>query len=183
MSCKINRIDEYRARKIGERCMNLLENGPPRQGSLVSTENKLLLAFELHIQPRPQMRPKIAATPFGHAMAYKSERQKNAERELDAALAAHAPASPFAGPLLVNFVAAIQPPGSMGAKDRQRLFDRNWHTDTPDLDNLAKQLLDGMTRMRFWHDDRQVARLVCEKIYGFEPCWRVSLERMGAARQ
>ena len=57
------------------------------------------------------------------------------------------------------------------------------HTVKPDLDNLAKQLKDAMTRLRFWHDDKQVVRLVCEKRYGERPAWQVLLRRVGEARQ
>jgi Holliday junction resolvase RusA-like endonuclease len=30
-----------------------------------------------------------------------------------------------------------------------------WHTQTPDRDNLDKAILDALTGVKMWHDDRQ----------------------------
>lgn len=49
------------------------------------------------------------------------------------------------------------------------------HTVKPDVDNLSKQLLDAMTRLRFWEDDRQVVELVARKWYDEDPCWVVEV--------
>jgi len=46
------------------------------------------------------------------------------------------------------------------------------------LDNLTKQLKDAMTRLQFWHDDRQVVRLACEKRYGETGRWEVCIREM-----
>lgn len=62
------------------------------------------------------------------------------------------------------------------------LSGRIGHTVKPDLDNLCKQLKDAMTRLRFWQDDRQVVRLVCEKVYGLDPCWKISVRNICEAR-
>lgn len=62
------------------------------------------------------------------------------------------------------------------------LEGRIGHVVKPDLDNLAKQLKDAMTRMRFWEDDRQIVRLVCEKRYSETPCWEISARRICGAR-
>ena len=46
-------------------------------------------------------------------------------------------------------------------------------TKKPDLDNLAKQLKDAMTRMQFWHDDAQICALRCDKIYSELGGWEI----------
>ena len=40
-----------------------------------------------------------------------------------------------------------------------------WKTTRPDCDNLVKILIDCMTKLGFWLDDSQVARLVVNKRY------------------
>lgn len=37
------------------------------------------------------------------------------------------------------------------------------HTQTPDLDNLIKAVMDALTRARVWEDDSQVMELHCSK--------------------
>lgn len=61
-------------------------------------------------------------------------------------------------------------------KGRSMTFES--HTKKPDLDNLTKQLKDAMTRLQFWHDDRQVVRLACEKRYGETGRWEVCIREM-----
>ena len=40
-----------------------------------------------------------------------------------------------------------------------------WKITRPDVDNIAKLLIDCMTKLGFWLDDAQVARLVVNKRY------------------
>ena len=47
-----------------------------------------------------------------------------------------------------------------------------------DVDNLAKQLLDAMTRLRFWDDDRQIVELTCRKRYAEEPRWEICVQQV-----
>lgn len=56
-------------------------------------------------------------------------------------------------------------------------------TKKPDLDNLAKQLKDAMTRLNFWHDDAQVVCLRCEKIYAESGRWDVAVYEAVARNQ
>lgn len=39
------------------------------------------------------------------------------------------------------------------------------HTKKPDVDNLAKAVLDVCTALRIWHDDAQVVDLRIRKVY------------------
>ena len=73
----------------------------------------------------------------------------------------------------MEFVAVFPPPKSASKKVRTAMLRGEPHTKKPDLDNLAKQIKDAMTRLQFWHDDRQVMRIVCEKRYGEVGRWEV----------
>jgi Holliday junction resolvase RusA-like endonuclease len=52
------------------------------------------------------------------------------------------------------------------------------HTKLPDTDNLLKNLLDCMTKMQFWKDDRQVFDIHIVKRYedNLSCRWEVELE-------
>ena len=45
----------------------------------------------------------------------------------------------------------------------------------PDIDNIAKSLLDTMTSMEFWHDDGQIYGLTLLKFRGPEPRAAISI--------
>ncbi len=142
------------------------------------------LAFTLHCLPTAQQRARHMTTPNGFHRAYKSEAQEANERTLEALLRPHVPPSPLEGGLELSFRAVFPTPGSGSRKEHAAMLRGGiCHTVKPDLDNLAKQLKDAMTRLRFWHDDKQVVRLVCEKRYGERPAWQVLLRRVGEARQ
>jgi crossover junction endodeoxyribonuclease RusA len=49
----------------------------------------------------------------------------------------------------------------------------------PDLDKMLRALLDGLTAVCF-QDDAQVTSVVAQKIYGPEPCTRVTVKPQGA---
>lgn len=67
---------------------------------------------------------------------------------------------------------------------RQRRTDaltgRSYPTGKPDIDNVAKALLDGLNRV-LWHDDAQVVTLQASKCYAAEPGVRVTVRSLGGA--
>jgi len=50
-------------------------------------------------------------------------------------------------------------------------------TKKPDLDNIAKTILDGLNAYAY-HDDAQVVKLSMEKVYGEKPQVEITLERL-----
>ncbi len=135
------------------------------------------LRFTLRCIPTPQQRPRHMRTRSGIDLTYKSRAQKNSEATLDALLSAHVPEMPLEGGIELRFRAIMPVPKSASKKKKEAML-RGFigHTVKPDLDNLCKQLKDAMTRLRFWHDDRQVVRIYGEKVYGPDPCWIVSAQ-------
>lgn len=139
------------------------------------------LRFTLPCAPTAQARARHAVR-GGHSVAYKSAGQKAAEAELDGLLKAHAPEKPLEGPLGLEFVAGMPIPTSTPKKQREAMLrGEKAHTKKPDLDNLSKQLLDAMTRVGFWRDDRQVVSLRCSKIYAAVPHWEVAVYTLGGS--
>jgi Holliday junction resolvase RusA-like endonuclease len=57
------------------------------------------------------------------------------------------------------------------------------HTNKPDLDNLAKAVLDALTTIGIWHDDNQVQQLTLKKAWvseGRAGAW-IRIESVGGA--
>lgn len=137
-----------------------------------------MIAFTLSIIPTAQARARHGVVK-GRSMTFKFGAQRANEQTLDALLAPHAPASPLDGGVVLEFRAVFPPPKSASKKARAAMLRGiESHTKKPDLDNLTKQLKDAMTRLQFWHDDRQVVRLACEKRYGETGRWEVCIREM-----
>lgn len=142
------------------------------------------LNFTLKCVPTAQQRPRHMRTRTGRDLTYKSGRQTANERTLESLLAPYVPEKPLEGGIELRFTAIMPIPLSESKKRREAMLRGEiGHTTKPDLDNLAKQLKDAMTRLVFWHDDRQVVRVVGEKLYGTEPCWIVMAQRICAGRR
>ena len=132
------------------------------------------MRFTLGTTPTAQQRARHTKT----GRAYKSTEQQANERTLEAMLVEYQPVEPLQGALVLEFVAVMPMPKSVSKRDRQAMrVGEILPTKKPDLDNLAKQLKDAMTRMQFWGDDRQVVELRCRKIYGETGLWSVCVRR------
>lgn len=134
-----------------------------------------MIKFSIPVIPTAQARPKVAVRGT-FAQAYKTKDQQANERTLEAWLMRHAPEKPLNGPLVLEFVAALPCPRSVSKRSRAAMLaGEDYPAKKPDLDNLAKQLKDSMTRMQFWHDDAQIVCLRCEKIYADAGRWDVAV--------
>lgn len=130
------------------------------------------MTFELPIVPTAQQRARHTRT----GRAYKSSAQEANERTLEALLAPYRPEKPLCGPVRLAFTAFMPIPASASKRRREAMqAGKIGHTVKPDVDNLSKQLLDAMTRLRFWEDDRQVVTLEARKRYDECPRWGVEV--------
>ena len=141
------------------------------------------MKFILQTTPTAQTRPRhgTITTKTGKTlhMTFKSERQQSNEATLDALLAPYAPASPLRGPVALSFIAALPMPKNASKTEREAMLN-GWELPLkkPDLDNLAKQLKDALTRLQFWGDDRQCVILHGKKIWAVNGYWAVKLEKV-----
>lgn len=138
-----------------------------------------MISFTLNCTPTAQARVRHAVR-NGHAVAYKSDAQKANEATLEASLTPHTPLNALEGALELFFIAFLPTPHAASKNAIEGMLrGKIWHTKKPDLDNIAKQLKDAMTRKHFWHDDRQVVRLSCEKRYAKAGRWEVCVRKAG----
>lgn len=101
---------------------------------------------------------------------FKSARLQRTEHEYMMALAPHRPEQPSKEPiaLSIDFRYSV----------KSKKLKGTWKTSRPDVDNIAKLLIDCMTKSGFWEDDSQIVRLSLEKSYSckelaeIEVMWR-----------
>jgi len=114
------------------------------------------LSFFLPMIPPTVTAQEHKITTRGKPHTYEPPELREAKAKLEAHLAAHAPATPYNGPLRL-IVKWLFPRGSHP--------NGSWKTSRPDTDNLQKALKDIMTKLHFWHDDAQVASEIIEKFW------------------
>lgn len=137
-----------------------------------------MISFVLNTIPTAQARARHGVV-NGHSMTFKATSQRANEQTLDALLAPHAPAAPIMGAVVLEFRAIFPPAKSASKKDRAAMLrGLKHHTKKPDLDNIEKQLKDAMTRLQFWHDDRQVVMCIKKKVYGPNGRWEVCVREV-----
>jgi Holliday junction resolvase RusA-like endonuclease len=79
----------------------------------------------------------------------------------------HRPETPLEGPL--ELVVGWAYPWRKSEPKKNRVDGFKWCDTRPDVDNLAKMLLDAMTTAGFWNDDSQIASLCFEKTWSDKP--------------
>lgn len=130
-------------------------------------------SFVLPIIPTAQARARHSSS-GGFSRTYKAKSQVENEDTIKTFLLPHVPEKPMTGAVSLYFIAYMPIPKSASKKWKETAKTENvFHTKKPDLDNLAKNLKDCMTHMRFWCDDKQVSYMKCSKVYSENPRWEV----------
>ena len=123
--------------------------------------------FEIQGKPVPKQRPRVvnghAFTPdktkdFEHLVAVKYK-QENGRKH--------------AGPVAVSVTVWYEIPQSWTKKRKAETLLKP-HTQKPDLDNVVKSILDGLTGVA-WEDDAQVSRISASKYWNDKPTRTVVL--------
>ena len=137
------------------------------------------MEFVLGVIPTAQARVRHGISRGGFVTAFKAGSQIRNEQTLEAVLLPYKPDTPVRVAVSVSFTAVLPLPQSVSKKRKQAMLEgAELPVKKPDIDNLAKQLLDAMTRLQFWEDDKQIAELHCKKIYGEVGKWIVRIEEI-----
>lgn len=110
--------------------------------------------------PRTTHQMKAVRVVRGKPFFYEPRAVQEARSTLKGCLAKHRPQKPLEGPLRVT-VKWLFP-------TKKKKEHGTYKITRPDLDNMAKLLLDVMTDLRFWGDDAQAACLILEKFWTCE---------------
>ena len=104
------------------------------------------------------------------------DRQLKEKEKIRWNLRSHFKGEPFTVPLDVTIEFKMPIPKSASRKQRQQMISGYIsHMKRPDLDNLAKFILDCMTGPIF-NDDAQIYSLNLKKQYGSDPVTKISIE-------
>jgi Holliday junction resolvase RusA-like endonuclease len=118
--------------------------------------------FRVFGDPKAQPRPR-ATRRGNHAGVYNPPTADVWKAAVVDAGRKHCPAMPLTGPLRVNLRFYFARPARLNRKKDPP--DRVHHTAKPDLDNLAKAVLDAMTAAGWFCDDAQVCASELTKYY------------------
>lgn len=123
------------------------------------------ISFEIPGRPVPKARPRVTKT--GHAYTPKSTQDYEKAVRLSWYKAAGRYKYPQGTPLSVAIIAYFQIPKNTPKKRIAETLAQPY-TSRPDLDNVAKAILDALNGVAY-DDDAQIVRLVTEKHRAIEP--------------
>jgi Holliday junction resolvase RusA-like endonuclease len=130
-----------------------------------------ILSFTIPLVPKPQKRPRAVRNKAGARM-HKDPAQAGYEFSLVAALLPFRPPQPMEGGVSLTFEAAFPFPKTVPKSRRPAAR----HLKKPDVDNLAKFLMDCLQDAQFFWDDKQVTRLEGKKVLSDGPgYWKITL--------
>jgi Holliday junction resolvase RusA-like endonuclease len=124
------------------------------------------ITFAVYGEPVPKGRPRFS-TRGKFPIAYTPEKTKNYESEVAMmAKAAMGASEPLEGALEAFIYVTFPVPASYSKKRTEAcLSDSEKHTKRPDLDNVVKAVIDGMSEIVFFNDS-QITSIHATKVYG-----------------
>lgn len=127
------------------------------------------------IEPRPKERPR-ATVIGGHARIYTPKTTEDYEKKIRAAWTKANGSDPITGPVLVRIHVGMPIPKSTPKGNKALMLNRQLRPVTkPDIDNLAKSILDAINGIAY-KDDNQIVDLLARKYYAEVPFIRVMVE-------
>ena len=142
---------------------------------MVNCRSKVI--FIVKGEPRGKGRPRF--TKSGHA--YTDEKTKQYETLVIESYLDAADGFKFTSPVSVTIMAHFKPPKKSKKVVGDMLAGHILPTKKPDVDNIAKIILDGLNRIA-WDDDTQVVDLSITKYYSEFPRVSVMIQEVEAER-
>ena len=122
-------------------------------------------SFFVEGKPEGKARPRVT-TKGGFARAYTPEKTRKYEKRIaDEYLYSGGEMYPEDAPIHMIILAYFAPPKSASKKRREDLLEHGRPMTKPDIDNIAKAVLDALNGVAY-KDDKQVTDLLMHKYYG-----------------
>lgn len=129
-------------------------------------------------EPKGKARPRVFTNKEGKSQAVTPQDTLSYENLVRWVFTNTMEARKLQGEIEAKIVAMYPIPKNMTKKNRQLIDEGKLHpTKKPDLDNVAKIILDSLNKIAF-DDDSQVIRLIVEKHFSDEPRVEVTLREL-----
>jgi len=126
------------------------------------------LTFHVDINPVPKGRPRFSKV-GGFMRSYTPKKTSDYETEIRTQAQAVMTREPLETPLAVYLYFRLPIPRSHTKKRQEACLNGSERPiKKPDIDNLAKSVLDGLNGV-VWHDDSQIVSLHLTKVYARNP--------------
>ena len=126
------------------------------------------LTFHVDINPVPKGRPRFSKV-GGFMRSYTPKKTSDYEIEVRTQAQAVMTREPLETPLAVYLYFRLPIPRSHSKKRQEACLNGSERPiKKPDIDNLAKSVLDGLNGV-VWHDDSQIVSLHLTKVYARNP--------------
>lgn len=129
-------------------------------------------------EPKGKARPRVFTNKEGKSQAVTPQDTLSYENLVRWVFTNTMEARKLQGEIEAKIVAMYPIPKNMTKKNRQLIDEGKLHpTKKPDLDNVAKIILDSLNKIAF-DDDSQIIRLIVEKHFSDEPRVEVTLREL-----
>lgn len=138
----------------------------------------MAIRFIVPGEPKGKARPRIFTNKAGESQAVTPQDTLSYENLVRWIFNNTMESKKLQGEIEAKIVAMYSIPKSMTKKNRQLIDEGKLHpTKKPDLDNVAKIVLDSLNKIAF-DDDSQVTRLIVEKHFSDQPRVEVTLREL-----
>jgi Holliday junction resolvase RusA-like endonuclease len=132
-----------------------------------------VINFTVYGTPKGKGRPRMTKT--GHV--YTPQQTIDYEEKVRIAWKKSAKGRKMTGALSVEILVFFETPKNWSMKKKTEMMGK-FAEKKPDIDNVAKIILDALNKLAY-HDDSQVVAISCQKMWGTESKVHVSVETIG----
>ncbi|MEZ0482635.1 RusA family crossover junction endodeoxyribonuclease [Planococcus sp. SSTMD024] len=128
------------------------------------------IAFEIVGQPVAQGRPRAGKSFTGKTVLYDPAKSRDFKQYVKLIASQHKPQELIQGPIHLELTFYQPTPKKYQTRPKQELIAAGLllPTTKPDVDNLAKGVKDGLSKI-IWQDDSQVVSMTVKKLYSITP--------------
>lgn len=128
------------------------------------------ISFEIMGDPVAQGRPRAGKSFSGKTALYDPTKSRDFKQYVKLVASQHKPQELITGPIHLEMTFYQPTPKKYHTKPKQELIAAGLllPTTKPDIDNLAKGVKDGLTKI-IWQDDSQVVSMMVRKLYSMTP--------------